>query len=105
MLTQRDVKEKKIIKLLGCEYDEILAVSGKTGEGVPELIEEVIARVPAPSSEYTNTGKGSQTRALIFDFEYSNHVGVILYVRALDGQIQAGDDLLFRTSKSPIHHS
>lgn len=89
-----EVKEE-IVKLLGCKHEDILAVSGKTGEGVPELIEEVIARIPAPTSEFPGTGKGSQARALIFDFEYSNHQGVILYVRALDGDIKAGDDLLF----------
>ncbi len=91
-----DVKDE-IVTLLGCSHDEILAVSGKTGEGVKELIKEIIKRVPEPKSEFIPAG-GNQTRALIFDFEYSNHMGVILYVRVLDGSVRAGDTLLFKQS-------
>ena len=86
-----DVKDE-IMKLLGCKREDIIAVSGKTGEGVEELLEEVIVRVPEPVSE--NVASKS-ARALIFDFEYSNHQGVILYVRMLDGVIKSTDDLLF----------
>jgi GxxExxY protein len=93
-----DVKEE-IVKLLNCKEEDILAVSGKTGEGVKELIEEIITKVPAPKSEYV-TDTGNQTRALIFDFEYSNHMGVILYVRVLDGNVKAGDTLTFLQSKA-----
>ncbi len=88
-----DVREE-IVELLHCDPDEILAVSGKTGEGVQELIEEIITRVPPPTFEYGNE-KTSQARALIFDFEYSNHMGVILYTRILDGSVKAGDTLTF----------
>jgi GTP-binding protein LepA len=90
---QDDVKDE-IIELLGCKAEDILAVSGKTGEGVKELLEEVIRKVPAPKSEFGGSST-SQARALIFDFEYSNHMGVILYTRVLDGTIKAGDTLLF----------
>ena len=98
-LAQVDDVKEEIVRLLGCRESEILAVSGKTGEGVKELIEEIILRVPAPKSEYVDE-KGNQTRALIFDFEYSNHMGVILYVRVLDGNVKAGDTLTFLQSKS-----
>ena len=90
-----DVKDE-IMKLLGCTREDILSVSGKTGAGVPELLEAVIARVPAPVA--LNVASKS-ARALIFDFEYSNHQGVILYVRALDGIIKATDDLTFLQAK------
>ncbi|MCX6756973.1 MAG: translation elongation factor 4 [Candidatus Nomurabacteria bacterium] len=93
-----DVKEE-IMELLKCEESDILAVSGKTGEGVKELIKEIIKRVPEPKSEFVDA-QGKETRALIFDFEYSNHMGVILYVRVLDGNIKAGDTLLFIQSKA-----
>ena len=93
-----DVKEE-IVELLKCDERDILAVSGKTGEGVKELIEEIITKVPEPKSEFVDEN-GNQTRALIFDFEYSNHMGVILYVRVLDGNIKAGDTLLFTQSKA-----
>jgi GTP-binding protein LepA len=91
-----DVKQE-IMELLGCDESEILAVSGKTGEGVKELLEEIITRVPAPKSEFGGENF-NQSRALIFDFEYSNHMGVILYVRVLDGNVKAGDTLLFTQS-------
>ena len=96
-----DVEEVKdeIVELINCDKKDILSVSGKTGEGVEDLIEEIIARVPSPKSEFVDA-LGNQTRALIFDFEYSNHMGVILYVRVLDGNIKKGDTLLFTQSKS-----
>lgn len=91
--------QDEIIELLGCERSDILAVSGKTGAGVAELLEEIVARVPAPKSEFNGNSesakKSNQSRALIFDFEYSNHMGVILYVRVLDGHVKAGDTLMF----------
>ena len=92
-----DVKQE-IIELLGCDEKDILAVSGKTGVGVPELLEEIIERVPKPASEFGGVTT-AQARALIFDFEYSNHMGVILYVRVLDGQVKAGDTLTFVQSQ------
>ncbi len=88
-----DVK-LEIVELLNCDERDILAVSGKTGEGVSELIEEIIARIPAPKSEFGGESF-PQSRSLIFDFEYSNHMGVILYVRTLDGNVKAGDTLTF----------
>lgn len=91
-----DVKVE-IMELLHCDEKDILAVSGKTGEGVKDLIEEIIKKIPAPKSEFVDEN-GNQTRALIFDFEYSNHMGVILYVRVLDGNVMAGDTLLFTQS-------
>lgn len=97
-LSMQDEVREEIIELLHCNPEDILAVSGKTGEGVKELIEEIIKRVPAPRSEFGGE-KNPQARALIFDFEYSNHMGVILYTRVLDGSIKAGDTLLFVQSE------
>lgn len=94
---QEDVMEE-IVELLHCDPNDILAVSGKTGEGVKELIEEIIERVPAPKSEFGDAASAT-SRALIFDFEYSNHMGVILYTRVLDGNVKAGDTLLFTQSE------
>lgn len=93
-LAMTDEVKEEIIELLHCNEEDILAVSGKTGEGVENLIEEIIKRVPAPKSEFGGQ-TSSQARALIFDFEYSNHMGVILYTRVLDGSVKAGDTLLF----------
>jgi len=90
-----DVKEE-VIKLLDCDPDEILLVSGRTGEGVENLLNEVIKRVPPPVETFVDT---NSCRALIFDFKYSNHKGVIVYVRVLDGKISKNENLLFSVSK------
>ena len=82
------------MEIIGCGKDEILAVSGKTGEGVSRLLEEIIARVPPPKYEYAD-----RPRALIFDFEYSEHQGMIVYVRVTDGVIKKGDELMLGASK------
>lgn len=95
-LAHPDEVKDEIVKLLHCKKEDILAVSGKTGEGVQELIEAIIERVPAPISQFETS---PSSRALIFDFEYSNHQGVILYVRILDGTIKNGEDLLFLQAK------
>ncbi len=90
-----DIKEE-VMKLLDCPEDEILLVSGRTGEGVENLLKEVIRRVPAPKETH-HTGENI-LRALVFDFKYSNHRGVIVFVRILDGEVRKGDNLLFSVS-------
>ncbi len=84
----------EICKLLDCSPEDILKVSGKTGEGVSDLLDEICQRVPAPrpSEEGKNIG-------LIFDFEYSNHRGVIVFLRVFDGEIKKGDTLRFVAGK------
>ncbi|MEX2052364.1 MAG: translation elongation factor 4 [Candidatus Paceibacterota bacterium] len=89
-----EIKEE-VVKLLGCDPEEILLVSGRTGEGVEKLLEEVIKRVPQPTETYH---KENELRALVFDFQYSNHRGVIVFVRILDGKVKKGDSLLFSVS-------
>ncbi len=89
-----EIKEE-VVKLLDCDPDEILLVSGRTGEGVENLLQEVIKRVPEPKE--THNGENI-LRALVFDFKYSNHRGVIVFVRVLDGKVTKGDTLLFAVS-------
>ncbi|MDQ3075840.1 MAG: translation elongation factor 4 [bacterium] len=90
-----EIKEE-VVNLLNCDPDEILLVSGKTGEGVPKLLSEIVQRVPSPVT--THTGENT-LRALVFDFKYSNHKGVIVFVRILDGKVGKGDNLLFSVSE------
>ncbi|MES2023265.1 MAG: translation elongation factor 4 [Patescibacteria group bacterium] len=90
-----DVKEE-VVKLLNCDPDEILLVSGRTGEGVEDLLKEVIKRVPPPKETYSKDGN---LRALVFDFKYSNHRGVTVYVRLLDGAVSKGESLIFSASQ------
>lgn len=87
--------KKEIVSLLACTEDEILAVSGKTGEGVAALLDVLCARIPAPRESISNDFRG-----LIFDFEYSNHRGVIVFFRVFDGHVQKGDRLRFLAAKS-----
>ena len=71
--------------LLGIETDEILKVSGKTGEGVPELLAAVVARIPAPKQLPFNR---AAARGLIFDSQYDEHRGVIAYIRVFSGEFK-----------------
>jgi GTP-binding protein LepA len=73
----------EVVNLLGCSPDDILQVSAKTGEGVPEVLEAVTQRIAPPKGEADNP-----TRALIFDSYYDDYRGVILYMRVVDGEIQ-----------------
>ncbi len=84
--------KKEVSELLGCMEEEILETSGKTGEGVEKLLEEIIKRIPPPKKEIVDSKK---SRSLIFDFQYSDHRGVIVYVRVFDGTLRAGDDVVF----------
>jgi GTP-binding protein LepA len=72
----------EVINLLGCKKEEILLVSAKTGQGVDELLERIIAEVPGPTGD-----PDAAPRALIFDSYYDDYRGVILYVRQFDGRI------------------
>ncbi len=86
----------EIVKLLNCDLTDILTVSGKTGEGAEELLAEIIKKVPAPTSDYPET---DSLRSLVFDFEYSTHRGIIVYVRVIDGVIKKGDQLIFSAAR------
>ena len=88
--------KKELSNLLGISENEVVLVSGRTGEGVEELIKAIIERIPPPKEEIANT---RSFRGLVFDFEYSNHQGVIVYVRVLDGGLRRGDSILFSAAK------
>ncbi len=89
-LARVDDVSLEIMNLLDCNEDEIVKTSGKTGEGVDILLKEIVKRIPAPKSEFK---QGS--RALIFDFQYSNHRGIILYTRIFDGEVFTNDEMEF----------
>ncbi len=84
-----DVQDQ-IIDLIGCKREEILSASGKTGEGVPEIIQAIIDRIPAPSND-----GGTKLKALIFDSVYNSYRGVVAYVRIVEGQISKGQKIRF----------
>ncbi len=72
----------EIAHIIGCEPSDVLRVSGKTGEGVKELLDEVVRLVPAPTGD-----PDAPTRAMIFDSVYDIYRGVVTYVRVVDGKI------------------
>jgi len=72
----------EIANIIGCEPSDVLRVSGKTGEGVPALIDEVIRKVPPPVGD-----ADAPARAMIFDSVYDTYRGVVTYVRVVDGRI------------------
>lgn len=94
-LPNADIEKAKaeLIHLLGCSEEEILMCSGKSGMGVPELLEAVIERIPPPEEEL----KG-QTRALIFDSFYDDYKGVVAAVRIKDGKFSKGQKIHFMKS-------
>ena len=95
-LARTDEVREEIASLLRCAPETVCGVSGKTGEGVPELLGRIIRDIPPPRSEFADAGSA---RALVFDFEYSTHKGVIVYVRVLDGEVRKGDRLMFAQAK------
>ncbi|EHB53837.1 GTP-binding protein LepA [Mycolicibacterium rhodesiae JS60] len=72
----------EIAHIIGCEPDDVLRVSGKTGEGVPELLDEVVRLIPAPVGD-----ADAPARAMIFDSVYDIYRGVVTYVRVVDGKL------------------
>ena len=72
----------ELAHIIGCEPDDVLRVSGKTGEGVTALLDEVVRTVPAPTGD-----ADAPARAMIFDSVYDIYRGVVTYVRVVDGKI------------------
>ena len=95
-LARVDDVKVEIAQLLDVPLDTIIGVSGKTGEGVGHLLEELVRRIPAPKTDYAIDDK--DFRSLVFDFQYSNHRGVTVYTRVMDGSVKKGDTLIFRVA-------
>jgi GTP-binding protein LepA len=88
--TRKEEVTEEVLKLLDCDISAVRYVSGKTGEGVKELLDIICERIPAPRPPSEQSFRG-----LIFDFEYSNHRGIIVYLRVFDGAVRKGDTLRF----------
>ena len=85
-----DTVEEQIVDLLGCTKEEILHISARTGEGVPQLLQTIIERIPAPEGD-----PDAPLQALIFDSVYNSFRGIIGYFRVMNGSIKQGDKVKF----------
>src|ERR1700691_5143520 len=86
----------EIAELIGEPVDDILRISGKTGEGVIEVLERIVERIPPPRGD-----EQAPPRALIFDSEFDQYRGVIAYVRVVDGVFRKGEAI--RAMASGLH--
>lgn len=90
--------KSEISSLLGCDKDSIIETSGKTGEGVHKLLETIIEKIPSPESKISGQDDDF-LQALVFDFKYSTHKGIIVFVRIVNGKVSARENLIFRSAK------
>lgn len=85
-----DATRAQIADVIGLDANDALAVSGKTGAGVPELLEEIVHKLPAPSGD-----ENAPTRALLVDSWYDSYLGVVVLVRVVDGTLRRGQKIKF----------
>ncbi|WP_316829332.1 translation elongation factor 4 [Pedobacter aquatilis] len=84
-----EVKDQ-IIDLIGCDRDDIIPASGKTGMGIPEILQAIVDRVPAPVGDTE-----APLQALIFDSVFNSFRGIIAYYKVVNGEIKKGDKVKF----------
>jgi GTP-binding protein LepA len=87
---QPDKYAEELASLIGCDPRDVYRISAKTGEGVPDLLEAIVARVPPPSGR-----EDGPLRALIFDSIYDSYRGVLAYIRVVDGAMNARQPIRF----------
>ncbi len=90
--------EDQIVDLLGCDPDEIIRASGKTGMGVPEILEAIINRIPAPKGD-----PDAPLQALIFDSVFNPFRGIIAYFKVVNGTLRTGDFVKFVSTGKEYH--
>ena len=93
-----EVVKDQVIDLLGCDEEDILLASGKTGQGVPEILEAIVNKVPAPVGD-----PQAPLQALIFDSVFNSFRGIIAYFKVENGSIKKGDKVkFFNTGKEYV---
>jgi GTP-binding protein LepA len=92
-----EVKDE-IVELLGCKREEIIPASGKTGQGVYDVLRAIVERVPAPKGN-----PDAPLKALIFDSVFNSFRGIIAYYRVLDGSIKSGQHVKFMNTSLDYH--
>ena len=96
-LPNADVERRaaELMQLIGCKRDDILTASGKTGAGVPEILERIVRDIPPP-----NGNLEAPFRGIIFDSKYNDYQGVIAYVRCVDGELSTNTSIRFLATAS-----
>ena len=82
--------EDEIIELIGCKREDIIRASGKTGEGVDDILRAVIERIPAPQGD-----PNAPLQALIFDSVFNSYRGIIAYFKVVNGTMRSGENVIF----------
>ena len=88
-----DGTRAQIADVIGLDASDALGVSGKTGAGVPELLEEIVQKLPAPHGD-----ENASSRALLVDSWYDSYLGVVILVRVVDGKLSRGQKIKFRAT-------
>ncbi|TMI61420.1 MAG: elongation factor 4 [Bacteroidetes bacterium] len=82
--------QDQIIELIGCKKEDILLASARTGLGVPEILEAIVEKIPAPQGD-----ENAPLQALVFDSVFNSFRGIIVYYRIMSGKIKKGDKVKF----------
>ena len=90
--------EDEIIDLLGCKREEIIRASGRTGQGVDEILRAVVERIPHPVGD-----EDAPLQALIFDSVFNSFRGIIAYFKIVNGSIREGEEVLFCQYEKKIY--
>jgi len=92
---QPDRYAEEIANIIGCDPGDVLRISAKTGQGVPDVLNTIVRDIPAPTGSVD-----SPARAMIFDSVYDSYRGVITYVRVFDGQLSSKDRGLMMSTRN-----
>lgn len=93
-----DEVEDQIVDLLGCEREEVIRASGKTGEGIEEILRAIVERIPAPKGD-----PNAPLQALIFDSVFNPFRGIIAYFKIVNGTLRTGDHVKFVNTTRDYH--
>ncbi len=90
--------EDQIVDLLGCDRTDIIRASGKTGQGIPEILDAIVSRIPAPKGD-----PEAPLQALIFDSVFNPFRGIIAYYKVINGTLKSGDFVKFVSTGKEYH--
>ena len=93
-----EVVADEVVSLLGCKHEDILLASAKTGQGVGDILDAIIKRVPAPKGQEKN-----ELQALIFDSVFNPYRGIETYFKVVSGSLSRGDKIKFLSTEKTYH--